>query len=66
MREMISSEANQKAMNLEPKVELSTVFLRLEYHIMSALFKYNNMPVFDIHVTLYPTWSLSTKQLTST
>ena len=33
---------------------------------MGALFKYNNMPVCDLRVTLSPAWSLSTKQLTST
>ena len=33
---------------------------------MGALFKYNNIPDFDICGTLSPEWLPSTKQLTST
>ena len=33
---------------------------------MGALFKYYNMKVCDLRVTLPPAWSISTKQLNST
>ena len=37
MREIINSEANRKVMNSEPKVNISTVFWRLEYRKLIVL-----------------------------
>jgi hypothetical protein len=50
------------AQNLEPKVEVSTVFWRFEYYKIGALFTKRITPVCEHRVALQPAWSESTKQ----
>ena len=46
----IISVAIFAAINSDPKVDVSTVFCRLEYHIIGARHTNNNTPVCDRHV----------------
>ena len=53
-------------MDLLPNVLVSTVFCLLLYQMIGAQFKNMSIPVCDLHVTLSPAWSESTKQRVDT
>ena len=48
-----------RVINSEPNIEVSTVFWRLEYHMMGALFTEIIIPVCDLLETTYPAWLAS-------
>ncbi len=56
-----SSTAIRAAINSDPKVEVSTVFCRLENQTIGARLQKIKIPVWDLRVTRLPAWSASTK-----